>query len=345
MKKVEKLFEKGIEFIKKIKNKKVFLIHHTDVDGLASAALTFIALKRTGIKVSKVVARSVDERKKISDDLKKCKKAIILDIPLENFEELKKTGKEILIIDHHPSTVINTKKIVCINPRIVKKDIYQPTSYLVYKLFSKVVNLKDKEWLSVLGTLADFGFEDCKDLLKKWIKIKRKSSILKTRFWKIAKMVKGSSFKLKEEEIIRILISSKNLNKLEKNEKILKAFKKYKKILKKGEKEFWKNAEEFKKLNLIISRISEKVGSELASEISARFPDKIIILLEKSGKEFKIHARYQNARIHLGKLLKKICGGGGHKQAAGGKIPVKEFENFKKKLLKECYTYNIKEKN
>lgn len=334
---MEKAFEKGTSFIKKIKkNEKVCIIHHTDVDGLASAALTFIALKRLGLKISKVVARSVDEIKKIFFDLKKCDKVIILDVPLENFDELEKASEKILIIDHHPSTAM-VKKILCINPRVEKKDVYQPTSYLVYKFFSRLVDLKDREWLSVLGTLADFGFEDCKDLLRGWVRIRRKSEILRTKFWKVAKMVRALSLRLKEEEIVKTLVSSKTLEELEKNEKVLKAFEEYEKILKKSEKEFWRNAEKFERAGLIISRISEKVGSEIASEISAKFPDKMIILLEKCGKEYKVHARYQNARIHLGKLMEKVCGGGGHKQAAGGKIPAKELENFKEKLLRMLY--------
>lgn len=345
MKSIDKLFEKGKLFIKQIEPKdKLFLIYHTDIDGLVSAALTFIALERLGIKVSKTIPRSIEGRKEIPKDLKECDKAIILDLPLthwhikdfkEIFRAFEKQKKEILIIDHHPSEDFNTEKIVYINPRLEEEEIYQPTSYIVYKFFSKLINLKDKEWLSVLGTIGDFGLEDCKDLLKKWIKVRKKSEILNTKFWKAAIKLRGAIFSLNKNKVFKIFTSAKNLEELNRNKEILSSYEKYRKIYFKGKGEFWKNVKEFKESNLIISRISEKVGSDLTNDISARRPNKIIILLEKRDDGYKIHSRYQEGKIHIGNLMEKLRVGGGHRQAAGGRIQARDLENFEKRLIEE----------
>jgi len=333
---ISQLFKRGKSFIQKIKPKdKLFIIYHTDIDGMVSAALTFIALERLGLKILKTIPRSVEGRKEVPRDLKKCDKAIILDLPLEDFQALKNSKKDILVIDHHPSKNMNSEKIVYINPRLEKKEAYQPTSYLVYKFFSKLVDLKDKEWLSVLGTIGDFGFRDCKDLLEKWVKVKKKSGILNTKFWKAIIKLRGAFFELSKDEIFEILIYAKNLEVLSRNKEILSSYKKYKKIYLKGKDEFWKNAKEFKKLNLITSVIPQKIGSDLTNEISARYPNKIIILFEKREYGYKIDARYQKGKIHVGELMKKLRVGGGHRQAAGGRIEAKDLEIFKKKLLKE----------
>jgi len=336
LKNIDKLFERGLEFIKKIEPKdNLFLIYHTDVDGIVSAALTFTALERLGIKVFKTIPRSIEGRKEIPKDLKECDKAIILDLPIENFQELKNSKKDIFIIDHHPSKDVNSKKIVYINPRFEKKEVYKPTSYIVYKFFSDIIYLEDKEWLSVVGTVGDFGFEDCKDLLKKWTKVNKKSGILNTKFWKIANKIRGASLELSKNDVLKILTSAKNLEELNRNEKILSSYKKYEKIYIQGKREFWRNAKEFKKLNLIISKISKNIGSDLTNEISAKYPNEIIILLEKMGQNYKVHARYQKGKIHLGNLMKKLVCGGGHRQAAGGKIKAKYLEAFEKKLIEE----------
>jgi len=340
---LDELFEKGKLFIKQIEpTDKLSLIYHTDVDGLVSAALTFIAFRRLGIKFSKIIARNTEGRKEVPKDLKRCDKAIILDLPLEDFQALKSSNKDILIIDHHPSKDMNTEKIVYVNPRLGKKENYQPTSYIAYKFFSNIVDLKDKEWLSIIGTIGDFGFEDCKDLLKKWVKIKKKSEILNTKFWKIATKIRGAILELGRNSTLKILISSKNMEKLNKNEKILSSYKKYEKIYRKTKEEFWRTAKEFKKLNLVISRISQKIGSDLTNEISAMYPNKIIILLEKRDNGYKVHARYQKGEIHLGNLMKKCCNGGGHRQAAGGSIEARDLEDFEKKLIKELKRFSAK---
>ncbi|MDI6798640.1 MAG: DHHA1 domain-containing protein [Candidatus Aenigmarchaeota archaeon] len=333
MKDICKLFEKGRLFIRQIEPKdKLFLIYHTDVDGMVSAALTFIALERLGLKVLETIPRSTEGRREIPKDLESCDKAIILDLPLEDFEGLKDSNKAMLIIDHHPSEDMNTEKIVHINPRLEKKEIYQPTSYIVYKLFSGIVDLNDREWLSVIGIVGDFGFEDCRDLLKKWVKVKRKSEILNTKFWRIANKIRAASLELGRNTTLKILISAKTMEELNKNKKILSSYKKYEEIYRKAREEFWKNAKEFKNLNLIISRISKNVGSDLANEISARYPNSIIVLLEKSKDEYKVHARCTEGKVNIGNLMKDICKGGGHRQAAGGKIKAKDLETFEKKL-------------
>lgn len=329
MKSLEKLFEKGRFFVENIKpNKKILLVFHQDVDGICSGVIAYYALRKIGFSLD-FISSSIEKLERILLNTKH-KQIIILDLPVKNLP--KKLC--ILVIDHHP--LVKLKNIVCINPCLVNKKIYQPTSYIAYKFFSGLIDIKEKEWVAVLGTVGDYGFEYCKDLLLKWIKIKKKENIWKTRFGKAAIIIFSAAIELGFENVFNILLKSKSLKDLLKNKKIINAYKNFTRYYKKKKKEFWKNAESFN--NLIISVITEeekRVGSMIASELARKYPEKIIFLLGKTNEKYKIHARSEKDTIHLGKILKKVCGGGGHQKAAGGIIKQNMLEVFKKKVLRE----------
>jgi single-stranded DNA-specific DHH superfamily exonuclease len=340
-KKLNKFFKKGISFLEQIKPlDKVILIYHNDVDGVVSAAICSIALKKLGIKISKILAKGIEEiNKNLTHIIKIFDFAIILDIPMEKI----KISKNILIIDHHPTKNLNNKKIVHINPRFINPETYQPVSYVVYKFLGKFLNIKNLEWLAVLGTVGDYGFKDCKDLLKKWIKVKKKNELWKNEFGKAVDSINSASYFLGFEKTLRILVNSKNLLDFSKNKEIIIAKKKYRKILEDAEKDFWKNAQKIKNF-LIYSELNKKykeLGSVIATKLASKYPNKLIIVVEKNQK-YKIHARYEEGKIHVGELLKKcskgLGKGGGHRESAGASVD--KINIFRKRLIKEIKRFS-----
>jgi single-stranded DNA-specific DHH superfamily exonuclease len=341
---MDKLLEEGRNFLREIKpSDKVALIYHNDIDGIISAAIFYIALEKLGIKFLKTLPMSIKEfDKKFTRKIKNFDVIIVLDIAVE---KKIKPEKKTLIIDHHPTKKIYDKKVLHINPRFIKPEIYQPASYILYKLFKNFLNIEQLEWLSVIGTLGDYGFRDCKDLLKKWVAIKKKDEIFRSRFGKIAISLNSAIYFLGFDKTLKILISSKKLSDLTRNKKIIYSNKKYKKILKSAEKYFWKNAEKIENF-LIYSKIDKKykkIGSALATKIASKFPNNFIMVIEKNRK-YKISARYEEGKLHVGNILKKCCKnlgkGGGHRESGGasvGKLDVfiqrliKEIKNFSKR--------------
>lgn len=124
------------------------------------------------------------------------------------------------------------------------------------------------------------------------------------------------------------------------------AYAKYEKDYKKSGEEFWRTVEKVEEAKLMFAVICPKyrgIGSSLASALSRKHEKKIIVISEKIGDKYKVHARYQTAEEHnvnLAKLLEKLCKelggrGGGHERAAGGTFAVKNVDALKKKLVEE----------
>ena len=339
--KINEMFDKGKIFIENLKPAdKLILVHHKDADGTYSAAIATIALQRLNKKVDKIVTGTTEKSDEIISAIKNYNKVIIVDIGIDLlFKELNKLDKEILYIDHHLTVDKKlSENIVYINPRLEDDRTYQPATYVVYKFFSQLVDLSDKEWLAVVGTIGDYGYEDCRDLLDRYIKVKEKGDIWKTKYGKVVIETVGAATEIGFGNLLKILIETDGFEELTRNKKIKTAYKKYENLYETAKKQFWKNAEKFDDVNLIFSVLSskvERVGSAIATETSTKYPDKIVFLLERIEGFYKIHARYQKGNINLGKMLREMGVGGGHGPAAGGKIKIKELNDFKRRLIKE----------
>ncbi|MEM7818849.1 MAG: DHHA1 domain-containing protein [Candidatus Aenigmatarchaeota archaeon] len=342
---MEELFKKGFLFLKKIKpTDKILLVYHKDLDGLTSALIFVRSLKKLGLGIDKKYASSNEEIEKIAKKVRFFDKIICLDIDISYMKrELVKLRKDMLIIDHHPPREnLNTRKIVYINPRIRTPKIYQPASYVTYKFLSKILDLKNEKWLAVIGTISDFGLDDCKDLLKE-LKIRKKEDIPKTKVWKEVEKLVGIISEIGFERTFSLLEKSNSLKEFKENKFVRKALKNYLEKIKKCEKIFWDNLKEYKEVNLLISEIKTKhreITSLISTKFSGRFPERVLVVLRKVGEKYAVHARYRGSKeIDLGKIMEKCAkglnGGGGHPHAAGASIKTKNREIFEKRLIEE----------
>jgi single-stranded DNA-specific DHH superfamily exonuclease len=307
------------------------LIFDKDVDGVSSAVITSFAFKKLGIKFTENIPSFFAERKFIN--LKNFDGGVIVDVPLqmqENF--LRKTKKKILVIDHHPSGDIESKNIFYINPRLIRKDIYQPVSYVAYKFFSNYIGMKEVKWIAIVGTVGDYGFEDVKDLLQE---IKSKDKIWMNKYGRAATRLNAAIAVYGPKRSFDILNNCKGLNSFLKNKKIKSAHKKFSNEFWKADKKLKSTAEVYPDVSLIFSKVEPKysrITAALASKVSTVKQDYLVILAEKQGEKYKIHGRMQNKRYDVGEILKKF-GGGGHKQAGACVIDAKDLAIFKKKLI------------
>lgn len=339
---LNELFENGRRFFDGLaETDKVLLIYHRDLDGVSSVVLLLTALEKIRPMIKFQVATN-DDFESVLNLAKDYNKIIVLDVDVSYMKEkLKTLNKEILMIDHHPPRVdMNDKKIIYINPRLENPEIYQPASYITYKFLSQFTDMREKEWIAVIGTASDFGFEDCQDLLKNWIKIKTKKEFWETKIGKIVIEINAAASIIGFNEMVEMILESKSLEELIKNRKILNSSKEFNKEFKRCKKEFERNAERIGVL--VISEIESKykrISSSIVTELSTKNPDKIFIVMERVDDKYNLHCRHQSGRVHLGKLMEKCCeglnGGGGHKQAAGGTISSGKKDVFKERLIKE----------
>ncbi|MEM5772869.1 MAG: DHHA1 domain-containing protein [Candidatus Aenigmatarchaeota archaeon] len=333
---LEDLFKAGINFIENLKDKEnLVLIYDSDADGITSAALVLFVLKKMGKNVVKTIPSFWGNIERIKRELKNFDKIITVDVPIDLIEKnLIEMKKEMLVIDHHPGRDLNSEKIVLVNPRLENNKVYQPTSYVVYKMFSNF--LKDKRWLAVLGTVGDFGVDDCKDL----VRIKNKKNIWKSKFGRAAAVLTSSASVLGAERVLKILMKSRNLGDFINNEEISNASEKFEKELKRCEKEFERNQEIYGKI--LISKIKPKyrgICSALITNYSTQNPEKIVFIFEEDGKEVKIHGRCGSKEVDIGELLRKIGIGGGHEAAGAGRIDKKEENKVKNVILRKLKSF------
>jgi len=335
---VEKLkiefFRKGLDFLNQIKSTdRVVLIYHNDVDGVSSADLMMYVMKKIGKEVPRtIVFKGVEWMRKLKNVIRRFDKIIILDVSSDLIEEkLFGENKKLLVIDHHPGRDLKSKNIVYINPRSENKKIYQPTSYLVYKMFTKI--LSDKKWVAKIGTVGDYGIRDCKDL----IRIKNGKNIWKTKYGK-ASVVMNSSISVDgPESTLKYLLNSSSMEKFLKNKRIVLAFKKFEHELKRVEDEYKINGEiSGKVIILVIESKYRSLGSTLSTKLGTKNPKKIVFVFEKLDGKYRVHGRCEGCEgVNIGDIFKKFGVGGGHEKSGAGTISERDFESFRRKLIDE----------
>ncbi|RLJ06477.1 MAG: hypothetical protein DRP18_00685 [Candidatus Aenigmatarchaeota archaeon] len=332
-----------------ISGKKI-VFYHGDTDGICSAALIlkffpgFESIPLHGPHIDRKLFREIIKKR---PDL-----LLFVDIPIDQeWEKLKKikeklTKIKILIIDHHILLKnLNSRNIIHINPRFYK-DVYISASYVVYRLLELMGKpVKNFIWIAVTGAIGDYDLSSSYDIIKE----------CDERF---PGLVGKNPLKGKLGYISEIMYSAVSLNDLKGAEKVLKILlkaKTYKDFLNSRSIKTWhrkvkeeirrvvkyaeRHAEEYPELKLKIYTIKTRMNlvSTISTIFGERYPDCLVVVNKKTDKEWKVSFRNQSGTINTGEIAKKcskgIGMGGGHKKAAG--CIVKDWEKFKKKLLKE----------
>ncbi len=330
------------EHLEKAQNPLFFF--DNDNDGLCS----FLLLRRF-IKTGKGVAvkgahhlnlnyyRRVDELK--PDYI------FILDIPVVQKEFLEKVKQEnlpIVWIDHHDVDRIQDEEIYYYNPYHNDKT-NEPVTYLCYK----ITNKKEDNWIGVIGCISDCYLPDFySDFEKKYPELSKKN--IKSAFdllynSEIGKIAKILDFALKDRtsnvvNMLKFMMKVKGPRDiLEENSytrNILSHFKemdiKYQKLI--------SRARECVDGKIIYFQYGGdlSVSSNLSSQLSFEFPEKIIFVVYVKGDDANISLRGQ--KIDIRKItLEAIKGldsarGGGHEHATGAKMSIDDLEKFKKKV-------------
>ena len=356
---IKQTIEPAIKFVKLIKpSDKVAIVHGHDTDAISSAAIIYKLLKKL-LKIEPELVISDLNFSVRENTVKKIKKImpahiILLDlseIGINILTQLKQIGK-VMIIDHHvPKGYV---KITYVNPRIYNFQTYQPTTYLAYKIYEKFFNTKEITWIAGVGTLADFGINNCLDLFEKLNKeltenLEPKDEILleKSLLGKLTKII-DSAREVKDIKgamlALHTLINAENYKQiLDKKAPHTKELFKYFDLV---ENEFQKVVNDFNKnkkqmKNLLVYQIKSKFNlkSSLATHLQQFFDDKILMIYQKSGNFYDISFRHgKKINIDLAWLAREAArdipnsNGGGHPSSSGARIPVKYFNKFLKNL-------------
>lgn len=274
----------------------------------------------------------------------------VLDKPLiskEFIEEIEKLGLPLIWIDHHETeeeTKANKKNNFFVyNPTKNKKDkSCEPVTYLSYI----VTKRKEDLWLAVVGCVADHFIPDFAEEFKEkyssyWGKVKNPfDAFFETE---IGRLAMALNFGLKDSttNIVRLqnfLISCKNpIEVFEERAENYTFRKKYAEIKKKYE-ELLERAKTFVEGNLIFFEYSGEISmsSEIANGLAYFYPEKYIVVAYKNEGISNLSLRGKNVKKLLSNVLKQVEGsGGGHEDAVGAKLNVKNLEKFRELFERE----------
>ena len=338
----EEDFHKFISSISK--NKKIGIVTHTDLDGIASAIFLQKILESRGLDISFIefINYSNGILKKFFDKdfdvlfFTDCN----VDMYLEDFEELRKKG-DVFVIDHHP---INENLEDLKN--ILKTPYWYCSSHCLFDLAKNYFDTNPWKWLVCSSILADYTWDKSDEnfeLIKKvYPNVKKDLSIWNSEPGKIAKLINGALiYYTPDYKKVYDLILKKDWDSLEDANSIITKEINY--WIEKSKKE----AEYFEKQNLYFYFMNPEhnVVSTVVSILSDREFKKgtsiFVSELKDNSNMIKVSARDQIGGIDLGILLRKCVEGfenasaGGHAKASAGTFPKKYLEEFKKNLLRE----------
>jgi single-stranded DNA-specific DHH superfamily exonuclease len=339
---------------------KAAIVHGHDNDSICSAAIIYKLLKVVHKIESKLLASGLNSAvtEDVLENIKKIKPdyVIIVDISDVNVNimtELRNIS-QVMIIDHHvPKGYV---KITYINPRVFDKEIYIPATYLCYRIYSEFLEPEEILWIAGIGTLSDMGLKYCNDLFEN-IKLENKELVGNNEnidellfdnslLGKLAKIfdsarvvngVEGSVAALNTliktrnyQEILNGRSGAKNLL-----EWFVIAEKEFNRLV----KDFEKKKKLIKKLVLYEVKSRYNMKSPLATYLSRKLTNEVLVIYQKSGKYIDVSFRRGKVCIVdlnqlAGSSVKNIpnSNGGGHIQAAGCRFPTRYSNNFLKNL-------------
>lgn len=335
----EKIIKDGVTFFKNAYGN-IAIIYGHDCDSIASACIIFKLSKKLSLKPKLFLSKynfEVD-----LNTLKKVKKydnVVIVDIgdtPEDTINKFSES-RNVLIIDHH---LPKKYKTFYVNPRLLKKRVYMPASYVCWHIYKKFFDDREVLWIAGFGTLGDFGAKENKDLFLKIKKIDKnlinnldvedKILIDKSLLGKITKMVDscrifGGFDGIKY--VSNLICSSESYDKLLKDKKINGFYKKLEKEIKKEISNISKNSIFIDKFLVYELKSKYNLKSSLASLLPRIYKDKIIFIAQKNREGFYEVSIRRGIKVktNLSELVEKICKntsgkGGGHPTAAGMRI-------------------------
>ncbi len=335
------------ELIQKSKNR--VLLYHNDPDGITSAALImkffpgFDAIPRKGPETDERFVKDIVRR---DPDL-----LLIVDIPIdqehEKLEAIKKAlpHLKIIVIDHHIiERDLNSMGALHINPRFRKPDAYMPCACIVYVMLQKLgFDVRSLVWMAAIGIISDYGIDDCRDVLEECrteYPYLLRGNPRKSRIFDAAKLI-SSAVTLKglkgASEAMKILTKCEYFEDLA----AVRKLKEWRNIVDSEIRQVILESEKTrtKKGDVLFYRIDTKLklNSIIATILSEKHPDSVIVVRQRYRNGWKISLRNQSGKYNLGEIAKRavrgIGSGGGHEKAAAAMVP--RWLEFRRRFLSE----------
>ncbi|MFB6088184.1 MAG: DHHA1 domain-containing protein [Candidatus Aenigmatarchaeota archaeon] len=327
----------------------ISIVFHGDGDGVTSAVQVSKYLENAGKEVILVEPNDkagIYLSNELIERVKEAENIVFVDLAIDQTGVPEKIHDEnVLVIDHHTidEDLNERENFTHINPRFYNSNLYLPAAYLCYRILNEEKFL----WIAGMGVVSDYGVKDCQDLMKELEErhpelvekglTQEKSQESKIGFYSklinSAKGVKGNKGLKEAYNILHDCEDHKDIM----SGRLIKYHEKFEGELKRLIDDFEKNATHYSKSNSYVYKIDSKyrISSTLSTVMSERKPGSIIFVLRENSS-LQLNVRCQTDRTDVSKLVKELVEGigkgGGHPNAAGGKIPESNKERFMNRL-------------
>lgn len=352
----------AVDFIEEIgENEKVKILHHWDMDGVASAAIiSKILREERGIEADDVsipLERAYHLSDEEKDNLREFDKLIVLDFNLKA-DELEELNEfiDVLVVDHHDFD--RKPEVSFVNPREFEEDIYVPCSKICLDIASEFGIEDDVRWIAGMGVIQDFGVDSCPELFdalnedyEKYLpeELSQKELAKNCEYGRYASVLNIKPYRDSRhfsDLAYQALMKSDDLMELEALEEYRKVYEVYLEM----QDEFTEMVENYEeereidrdKMVIFFEIDSEfNITSSISTNMSTKTPEWIHFVIQRDD-EVNISARCQSGRVNLGELMeaslpeKAVEEGaeaGGHRKAAGASMPEEYYEEFKQNFL------------
>lgn len=332
------------------KSDRKLLVWHGDADGASSAAMFmefykgFDHIPRKGPIMGRDFVRTILDKK---PDL-----LVFLDLPVDQeMGKLERFLKEvpemrIIILDHHIAEEdANQERIVHINPRFHRKDAYIPGACMVYRMLEGLgFRVRPLIWMAAMGTIGDYGLQDCKALLgetrEEYPFLMEGENPRKAKLGEGAEMVASAATLRGLKGVSRCLKVMMDADGFEDFESD-KTLRKWKLELDEEFGAVMHGFEEEKQEypeGIVVFEVKSplSITSMVATELGTRLPEKIVMIRKRSRDQWKVSLRNQQGRVNLGGIVKEavqgIGSGGGHEKAAAALV--NDFDKFLARVRK-----------
>ena len=267
----------------------------------------------------------------------------ILDKPVVSekfFEEVRQVNIPVVWIDHHENNNI-PDFVNYYNPLLNKGKTNEPVTELCYRIAEK----KDDLWIAIVGCISDGTIPDFyPEFEKKYFDLAMSSEKAMEIYFKspIGKIARIFNAALKDRttnvvNMLKFLMKVKTpYEVLEESRYNQTMHKKFKEINEKYERLLEKAKSQRNDEGVLFFQYGGEmsISSDLANGLRYEFPEKIIVVIYVKDTKVNISLRGNNIREIVLEAIKDLEGatGGGHENAVGARVKVKDLEKFKNKL-------------
>ena len=335
----------------------IVIIYNNDGDGISSCAVMCKFLEQAGCKKPYIISQPMPMDKNLTQRVKTCipHKIIFLDMAADQQENIVKQMRglgDVLVVDHHQvhknlnSGHTNDVKPVVVhyNPRINDRNLYQSTSYCVYKICSELADMSDMLWVAGVGMVADYNLEDSKDL----VKALRESygldgKLYDTKLGRIADMISSTSATkaLSYEQMVEVMIKAgfENFEKTHNADKMVESDGIIRQEMGMLVEDAESTMERSGKVMMYNIKSKYNLSSPLSTRLSEKYPKNIVVIYQTAGNRMKISSRNQAKNINAARVMERAAkavggSGGGHDAAAGATIPAGKWDEFKEEMIR-----------